>query len=351
MRTLVVDSHRHFTGTLPAWFICAEARNRRTEPQVAQAVLKLVGDHVLTPDGFREACKRALVRETPAYKPFFELYELVQAITKPRDSNCEDFYYRAGRAIAAQIRRERTSVCLIMGMHPDIDILERRVRNTILGAATLCRSVTSIQVRVTFIRSSDGSFKNLSPSLIDALFALVDRHSELEGYIEGIDFCGVEFPHEPQPIFDALEQIRTHNNYRASRSRRRLEVSVHAGEDLVCSSLAAQLTFLEELCTRSCGPQAIAHGTLLWIRAEDAGLDSEQQRRREACLQAMATKGIALEICPTANLRMTPLSRRRYIPVGKLVRAGVRVKLGSDNPVLLGTTIRREVLATMERRQ
>jgi hypothetical protein len=338
----VFDSHRHFTGSLPVWFICAEACRRQSEPQVAQAIYNLVGSYELTPEGLRTACRRKLVRSTPAYLQFFELYELIQSITKPNEKSHDDFYFRAGRAIATQARREQASISLIMGANHDINFFVRRIRSTLRGAKA-GRLKPLMQIRATFIRNVDGSYKNLNCSTIDALFDCLERDDEVDGYVCGVDFCGVEKPQEPQPVLDALEQIYARNQHRVSRGRKFLEISVHAGEDLVHSSLAAHLDFLETLCTRACSPQTIAHGTLLWIRAEDAGLDREQRRQREACLRAMATRGIALEVCPTANLRMTPLIRRSHIPFGDLSSAGVQVRVGSDNPVLLGTTIRREI--------
>jgi hypothetical protein len=339
----VVDYHRHFTGTLPRWFICTEALRRRAEPQVAQAVRKLVGDQVLTPESLRTACKRTLVQDAPAYLPFFDLYELIQAVTKPSENDYDSFYFRAGRAIAAQARKEHICACLIMGAHPDIDLLARRIKSTVRGTGLAGRLTTSMRIRVTFIRTPGGTFKNLSSTFIDVFFAHLERDAELAEHVVGLDFCGIECPQKPQPILDALEQIYTHNQHRASRRRRRLDISVHAGEDLVHSSPSDQLTLLEKLCTVPYGPQTIAHGTLLWIRAEDVTLDREQRRQRKACLRAMASREMALEICPTANLRMTPLTSRGHIPVYDLTGAGVRVRIGSDNPVLLGTTMRREI--------
>ncbi len=73
------------------------------------------------------------------------------------------------------------------------------------------------------------------------------------------------------------------------------------------------------------GSERIGHG----IRAcEDAALLSLLRRRR-----------IPLEVCPTSNLRTGVVRRWRDHPLPRLLQAGVRVTLNSDDPALFRTSL------------
>ena len=73
------------------------------------------------------------------------------------------------------------------------------------------------------------------------------------------------------------------------------------------------------------GSQRIGHG----IRAcEDTALLSLLRRRR-----------IPLEVCPTSNLRTGVVRRWRDHPLPRLLQAGVRVTVNSDDPALFRTSL------------
>jgi adenosine deaminase len=92
---------------------------------------------------------------------------------------------------------------------------------------------------------------------------------------------------------------------------------VHAGEWAGPESVADALRFLE--------PVRIAHG----IRAvEDPAL-----------LKALAKEGIVCDVCPTSNLRTGAVSRGEAHPLHRMLLAGVRVTLSTDDPGLFGTTL------------
>ncbi|HEU5180473.1 MAG TPA: adenosine deaminase, partial [Candidatus Polarisedimenticolia bacterium] len=83
------------------------------------------------------------------------------------------------------------------------------------------------------------------------------------------------------------------------------------------------------------GSERIGHG----IRAcEDAALLSMLRRRR-----------IPLEVCPTSNLRTGVVRRWRDHPLPRLLQAGVRVTLNSDDPALFHTSLDAE-FRNLERR-
>ena len=56
----------------------------------------------------------------------------------------------------------------------------------------------------------------------------------------------------------------------------------------------------------------------------------------------IAERGITLEVCPGSNLATGMYESYAHHPLPRLVAAGVKVTLGSDDPPFFGTTIGRE---------
>ena len=56
----------------------------------------------------------------------------------------------------------------------------------------------------------------------------------------------------------------------------------------------------------------------------------------------LAARGIPLDVCPTSNVALGVVGSLRTHPVEELRRAGVRVSLNTDDPVLFATTVDRE---------
>ena len=59
-------------------------------------------------------------------------------------------------------------------------------------------------------------------------------------------------------------------------------------------------------------------------------------------LTHLALTGVPLEVCPTSNLRTNVVTDPAGHPVVALLRAGVTVTLGTDDPGMFGTDLRRE---------
>lgn len=82
------------------------------------------------------------------------------------------------------------------------------------------------------------------------------------------------------------------------------------------------------------GAQRIGHG----VRAvEDPALLAELRERQ-----------VALEVCPTSNIRLGIYPSLAEHPLPELLRAGLIVTLGSDDPPLFNTTLTDEYLRTAE---
>jgi adenosine deaminase len=119
---------------------------------------------------------------------------------------------------------------------------------------------------------------------------------------------------------------RTGPRFAAAFSRARaagLHCCAHAGESSGPEGVRDALEYL--------GVERIDHG----VRAiEDPSLVAH-----------LASTGTPLDVCPTSNLRLGVARSLRDHPVDALRRAGVRVSLNTDDPVLFGATVDGEYLS------
>lgn len=107
---------------------------------------------------------------------------------------------------------------------------------------------------------------------------------------------------------------------------RGLPVYPHAGEGMGAASVRATLAALQ--------PSRLAHG----VRAyEDPALVTELARRR-----------LPLDVCLTSNVRLGVYADYAAHPVKRLIDAGCVVTLGTDDPVLFGTTLSEEYLHALD---
>ncbi len=129
--------------------------------------------------------------------------------------------------------------------------------------------------------------------------------------VVGVDLAGDESNYPPALFTRALGLAREGG----------LGITVHAGEFAGPSSIWTSIYQL--------GAQRLGHG----IRAvEDPDL--------MAYLQA---HDVTLEICPSSNLRLGLVHSLGAHPFKKLLDAGVPVTINSDDPMLLGTDLTREL--------
>lgn len=130
-------------------------------------------------------------------------------------------------------------------------------------------------------------------------------------YIVGLDLAGGERPGDVpqyQSLFDDI----------LSRFGRPLGMRLHAGEAAGPENIRAALA----LCP---APVRIGHG----VRCiED-----------EALVQELVTRKIVLEICPTSNVLAGIYNDYSVHPLRRILDAGVRVCLNSDDPGLFGCSL------------
>ena len=106
-------------------------------------------------------------------------------------------------------------------------------------------------------------------------------------------------------------------------------ITIHAGEDPHGAGAQNVRQALDQ-----CKASRIGHG----VRAvEDPAL-----------LTRLAKEEVALEVCLTSNIQTHTCASYETHPIGKLLLAGVRVTLNTDNPVLNGITLSREYANAIE---
>jgi adenosine deaminase len=129
--------------------------------------------------------------------------------------------------------------------------------------------------------------------------------------VVGVDLAGDEENYPPALFARALAVARDGG----------LGITAHAGEFAGPSSVWTAIYQL--------GARRIGHG----IRAvEDLAL-----------LDYLREHGVTLEICPTSNIRLGLAASLSGHPLRRLIDAGVPVTINSDDPLLLGTDLSREM--------
>jgi adenosine deaminase len=149
-------------------------------------------------------------------------------------------------------------------------------------------------------------------SVFDAAFDFLDRG------VVAVDLAGREADVDVRPFGPLFERARA----------RGLGLTIHAGEWAGPESVRAALAVFE--------PERIGHGVRA---AEDPAL-----------LDELARRGTALEVCPSSNVDSGVVASLAEHPLPRLVQAGVRVTLNTDDPSLSAITLSEEyrrVLAFM----
>lgn len=182
----------------------------------------------------------------------------------------------------------------------------------VLGARDRAHRETAIPmlVRLGFSRAFEAEAHQR------AVAGVVAEHASA---LSGLDILGIVKGEDteplPAPLLDIISSLR----------RVLPDLTVHAGEFAGHASVDRTLG-LE--------PQAIGHGVRSVERAET--------------LDALARRGVTLEVCPCSNRLLIPGALARVTaqhgvhPLVVLQRAGVHAVLGSDDPAPMGTDFRQE---------
>jgi adenosine deaminase len=145
--------------------------------------------------------------------------------------------------------------------------------------------------------------------------------------VVGFDIAGAEAGFPPSRHLDAFEYLRGESCH----------ITIHAGEAFGLPSIHEAVAF--------CGCERLGHG----VRIVD---DIEVDAAGEATLGRLAgyvrDLRIPLELCPSSNVQTGAASSIAEHPIGLLSRLRFRVTVNTDNRLMSGTSMTREMLLLSE---
>ncbi|MEU1184680.1 adenosine deaminase [Streptomyces sp. NPDC005820] len=140
--------------------------------------------------------------------------------------------------------------------------------------------------------------------------------------VVGFDIAGAEDGFPPADHLDAFEHLR----------RESVPFTIHAGEAHGLPSIHQAL--------QVCGAQRIGHG----VRITEDIVDGKLGR----LAGWVRDRRIALEMCPTSNLQTGAATSIAEHPITELKDLGFRVTVNTDNRLVSGTTMTREMALLVE---
>jgi len=138
----------------------------------------------------------------------------------------------------------------------------------------------------------------------------------------GFDIAGAEAGFPPTRHLDAFEYLQREN----------FHFTIHAGEAFGLPSIWEALQW--------CGAERLGHG----VRIVDDIQPDETGRARLGPLSSyVRDRRVPLEMCPSSNLQTGAADSIAEHPIGLLTRLRFRVTVNTDNRLMSGTTMSREM--------
>ncbi|MGI8577603.1 MAG: adenosine deaminase [Nocardioidaceae bacterium] len=141
----------------------------------------------------------------------------------------------------------------------------------------------------------------------------------------GFDIAGAEIGYPPTRHLNAFEYLQRENAH----------FTIHAGEAFGLPSIWEALQW--------CGAERLGHGVRI---VDDIAIDLEGEGGR-ARLGRLASyvrdRRVPLEMCPSSNLQTGAAASLREHPIGLLTKLRFRVTVNTDNRLMSGTTMSREM--------
>jgi len=141
--------------------------------------------------------------------------------------------------------------------------------------------------------------------------------------VVGFDIAGAEAGYPPSRHLDAFEYLRREN----------FHFTIHAGEAFGLPSIWEAIQY--------CGTDRLGHG----VRIVD---DITAGGRLGRLAQYVRDKRIPLEMCPSSNIQTGAATSIAEHPIGLLRRLQFRVTVNTDNRLMSGTSMTREMALLAE---
>jgi adenosine deaminase len=139
--------------------------------------------------------------------------------------------------------------------------------------------------------------------------------------VVGFDIAGAEAGFPPSRHIDAFQHLRREN----------ARFTIHAGEAVGLPSIWEAI---------QCGADRLGHGVRI---VDDIAVDSEGTVRLGRLAAYVRDKRIPLEMCPSSNVQTGAATSIAEHPIGLLTRLRFRVTVNTDNRLMSGTSMSREL--------
>jgi adenosine deaminase len=144
--------------------------------------------------------------------------------------------------------------------------------------------------------------------------------------VVGFDIAGAEAGNPPTRHLDAFEYL----------SRENAHFTIHAGEAFGLASIWQALQW--------CGADRLGHG----VRIVDDVEDRDDEVRLGRLAAYVRDKRVPLEMCPSSNVQTGAAESIATHPIGLLARLRFRVTVNTDNRLMSGTSMTREMALLSE---
>jgi adenosine deaminase len=138
----------------------------------------------------------------------------------------------------------------------------------------------------------------------------------------GFDIAGAEAGYPPTRHLDAFEYLHREN----------ARFTIHAGEAFGLPSIWEALQW--------CGADRLGHGVRI---IDDVEIDENGKAHLGRLAAYVRDKRIPLEMCPTSNLQTGAAPSLEEHPIGLLTDLRFRVTVNTDNRLMSGTSMSREL--------
>jgi adenosine deaminase len=140
--------------------------------------------------------------------------------------------------------------------------------------------------------------------------------------VVGFDIAGAEAGFPPTRQLDAFEYLRRENAH----------FTIHAGEAFGLPSIWEAIQW--------CGAERLGHGVRI---VDDIEIAADGQPRLGRLAAFVRDRRIPLEMCPSSNVQTGAADSIEHHPIGMLRRLGFRVTVNTDNRLMSGTSMSREM--------
>lgn len=140
--------------------------------------------------------------------------------------------------------------------------------------------------------------------------------------VVGFDIAGAEAGFPPTRHLDAFEYLRRENAH----------FTIHAGEAFGLPSIWEAIQW--------CGADRLGHGVRI---VDDITVDSDGKAHLGKLAAYVRDCRIPLELCPTSNIQTGVAPSIDTHPIGLLRKLGFRVTINTDNRLMSGTSMTREM--------